>query len=467
MICLASGAVAAIVACGDDGGAHKLPDAPLSDATPDTPDTPQPVRLTILQNGSGVEGVNVYFQNANSSLVAKVPTDANGVAEAVVDPNAFVTVVDPFGQPVPTGGPPPAQIRTVAGVQPGDQLRLVSNIGRQALTLINLSAPQDPNASQFDYRAWSTCLDTLYYESPGLSTGSGSTDRPAGGIDLRNCGATTDLLVESGNGSGASVGYIFKDNIAVANDANIDLQDAYVASGSNELNYSDIPSNVSSIYARNVIATSDGPLWIRDGYVGTGSGGPYPWSYTRPEPAGSTQIFDANMSVGLGSHHVVDWKPVADASTFSLATTLLREFMGNNTYDAATHTATWDEAATGVAPEFAIVEVLNYGTTVSVDWHLAGVPTAGALAFPVLPTEIAQYNIGVDDSPSITDLWTFKVPGGYNAARPFVMSDVDSLSFAAGASGRAVSQQFSDPRVRAKTAKTARPNAAPARTRAR
>src|SRR5687768_1531790 len=113
-------------ACGDDP-VKRLPDGPPQiDALPPPIDTPTgPVTLTITSGTMPVMGIKVYFQNSDSSLVSATETDASGVASATMDPGGYVTAVNPFTRVLPSfGGFAREQIRTFAGVKPGDQLQL-------------------------------------------------------------------------------------------------------------------------------------------------------------------------------------------------------------------------------------------------------------------------------------------------------------------------------------------------------
>lgn len=444
MICLASGAAAAVVACGDDGGANKLPDAPLGSdgATPDTPDPTAPARLTITRDGAGVEGVDVYFQNADYSLVAKVPTDANGVAEARVMPGAFVTVRDPF---TVAAGIRQDDLRTIAGVQPGDRLVLSQNFGAKPVTFMNVIADADPNGSQ--YSLWTNCLElnTKGGAPFGMSVGSGSLDRPQVTLDFQ-CTTTADVLIESGNGSGSSVGWVFVDNAPLTPDGTLDIATAYTASAQVNATFSDIPSEITSVATSTYIATTDGLLWAANNGLGLGSGSAS-WSFARPAPAGSTQIWVDSMFGGAsyGEQQVVDWKPIADPPTFSFANTLLRSFTDGPQFDIASHTVTWSETATGVAPDVAIIEMNAYRDVpnpLAWKWTIAAVPTGASVVYPVLPPDLAGYNAIAGDIPSVFSLKTAKVPGGYNAIRPVALSYDNAVSLVAGATGRIVVQTY-------------------------
>src|SRR4051812_23527284 len=84
-----------LAGCGDDS-AHHLADAPAApDAMVDGP-TSGVVAITISLEGNPRAGIDVYFQAADGSLVAKVPTGAQGVASATMEAGGFVTVVNPF-----------------------------------------------------------------------------------------------------------------------------------------------------------------------------------------------------------------------------------------------------------------------------------------------------------------------------------------------------------------------------------
>jgi len=89
---------------GDDGGVNQLADAPVFDAPDVDAQTSGVVTLTITSGTAGVADVKVYFQNADSSVVAVAMTDANGVASATMEAGGYVTAIDPFAAvSVPTG----------------------------------------------------------------------------------------------------------------------------------------------------------------------------------------------------------------------------------------------------------------------------------------------------------------------------------------------------------------------------
>src|SRR5262245_25587661 len=111
-------ALVLVAGCGD--GKHN-PDA-AADMTVMPDAATGPVTLTITKEGLPVAGVHVYFQNSNSTLVADATTDAAGHASADMAAGGFVTAINPFDTvQAPTSDD---DLRTFAGVKPGDQLVL-------------------------------------------------------------------------------------------------------------------------------------------------------------------------------------------------------------------------------------------------------------------------------------------------------------------------------------------------------
>jgi hypothetical protein len=143
---------------------------------------------------------------------------------------------------------------------------------------------------------------------------------------------------------------------------------------------------------------------------------------------------------------VIDWKPIGDAATMSFANTLLRPYTANPSFDTASSSVVWTEAATGATADVAIVKVNasreGQPSPLSWQWRLAGMPDGASLMFPSLPSELAQFNVTAGDVTNIFDFTSAKVPGGYNAVRPVVLS-VDTLTkLVAGPSGRIVVQDY-------------------------
>jgi hypothetical protein len=76
----------------------------------------EPVAITVTRQSVPLADIPVVFHRADGTLVEAAATDANGRAAAKPGPGGFVTAVTTFAAE--------ADLKTFAGVQPGDQLVL-------------------------------------------------------------------------------------------------------------------------------------------------------------------------------------------------------------------------------------------------------------------------------------------------------------------------------------------------------
>jgi hypothetical protein len=132
----------ALVGCGDDGNSGRLADAPTGsiDAPTDAAGQPDaPVTWTVTNSGLPVPGVRVHFLGSDDAMVATVNTEAAGTASAVVAAGGSVTALDPFL--LAGGGTAPDDIRTFAGVVPGDHLVLTGSLPLISFTRQGTAVP--------------------------------------------------------------------------------------------------------------------------------------------------------------------------------------------------------------------------------------------------------------------------------------------------------------------------------------
>jgi hypothetical protein len=138
---LATLIAATAFACGDDDDDGAQPDAAGdidaaatidADTTPDAtpPDAmipPGEVTLTLLQDTTPLEGVDIVFSNADGTLISHMLTDSAGQATETVPYHAMITVLN---AEVAGVGPSNYFSYTLATVLPGDSITLdVVNIG--------------------------------------------------------------------------------------------------------------------------------------------------------------------------------------------------------------------------------------------------------------------------------------------------------------------------------------------------
>ena len=96
---IASGLLAGVTGCGDDGGIRKLPDAPIEDGPPPVLIASGTVNITtMVRRGSVVantpmEGVLVVAMNADGGLAGTATSDAQGQASVMIRVGATVTAI--------------------------------------------------------------------------------------------------------------------------------------------------------------------------------------------------------------------------------------------------------------------------------------------------------------------------------------------------------------------------------------
>ena len=211
--------------CSDDGKVRRLPDAP----PPEVDASPfGSVSLSVVEGTTPRAGVRVLFQNADSSVVLDTTTGTDGKASAAMAPGGYVTAIDPFGVEQPKGLPVSADLRTFAGVKPGDQLRLVQAAQTTATINVNIVLPISNSA--MEYRVWTNC-------NPNHSIPSqGSGSQPQGVMELTGCGPTTNLLVQAIDFNFGIAGVFYKDSVALADNATLDFStETYVTPPSVEI----------------------------------------------------------------------------------------------------------------------------------------------------------------------------------------------------------------------------------------
>ncbi len=422
-----------VLGCSDDSKPHHLPDAPPPpDAIVDAA-TDGPVTLTITQGTTPRVGIRVLFQAADSSVVSDTTTGTDGKASAVMKQGGFVTTFDPFGIPQ---GAAFADIRTWAGVKPGDQLVLTqSDFATPTTVNVNIVLPIDNNATE--YHVYSQCDTSI----GATITAPGSGGQPMASVPFTGCGATVDLLVESVDANLQPVQQIFKPNVALVEGATIDLMnDTYTAIQDLTVTYMNVPAALSNVSTHLARRTTHGTLREADlgpNLLETGTTNTFTLKL-----ATITNATAATVSTFVGpqftQHVVTDWGP-AGPYTLDATGLFLPDFDGAATLDVAAHAIKWTTSGGSVQPDLVDVTAglnrdLGGGATQSWRWEIVA-PGASQAVFPVLP-DASPYNPMTGDF-GFFDVRTAKVPGGYDAVRANAMS-IDPRVITIGASGRAV-----------------------------
>ncbi len=433
-------ALVLFTACGDDAVRHLGDAPPIPDASVDAAIAPVSLKLTF--DGVPRPGVDVYFQDAASTLIAVVPTGSDGIAAALMEPGGFVTVIDAF--PL-TGKSSPKLVRTFAGVKPGDLLLVDEGYGGPPQLSVTLTVPVDTSASQYD--VYTSCSGKHTLVGAG---GSGGV--PSGTIYMQGCNGFADVLVQTFDYNGQPLGWFYHPDVAVSDQQAITLTDTYATTSTDvTMMFTNVPAEFSSIAFRTVLASPRGP--VSDVVLSTDvTGGAASASFSRPPVTNGISVTALRPlpSNNIGAHTVVQWG-APSVLTIDLANALLPLYTTFPSFTPATHSVSWTAGA-GIAPDLVIGEVSAYRFTgppnASWRWRIVA-PYATTLTLPVLPAAIAEYNIATDDQPSLAELTTAKVPGGYDAVRARLHTIRDAFGlegFVAGATGRIVYETLQNQR---------------------
>jgi len=424
-----------LAACGDDG-VHKLADAPPApdDAQIDAPNSGV-VTLTVIQDGSPRPGVDVYFLNGDNTVVAKMATNAQGVATATMVAGGSVTAIDPFL--IKSSG---HDLRTFVGVKPGDNLHLTQGGTAAQNVEVNFEVVLPGDSFASTYELHSNCGSSYFSANSGSGSGSGSIGGPT---SWYGCGATVDVLLQTFDFNGNAVGAIYKAGVALTEGGTLDLtSSAYTTPLPNStINWSNIPAAYTGLQARVVLASSKGVLSTISLNPGPITAGAASLAFPRPTVTNGIEITQTQPSqTTFAAQGLVDWAPQASTPVaVDVGAGLLATYAAAPSVSGATRTVTWSAGA-GASPDFvwATLRASRPAGKSSTFWDWDIVVPYGSTTFtlPLLPTEVAQYNFAATDSVEVSELITAKVPGGYDAVRGDILTSEGPHQFVTGATGR-------------------------------
>jgi hypothetical protein len=423
--------------CSDDDKVRRLPDAPPPpDSNVDASDF-GPVTLTVLQDDTPQVGITVVFQNADNTLVAETTTGTDGKATAMMRTGGFVTAFNPFVTPQ---GVQETDLRTFAGVKPGDQLQLTADFGGSGTSIdVTVLLPVATGASE--YRVSTNCQ--LDYSIPaGGGSGSGA---PQATMQLSGCGATSNLLVTALGGNANVISSIYKPSVALANNGTIDLtQDTYVAAPDVTFSYTNMPAGAGFVQANPIRATALGTIFF--GFVGAGvNGGAATFTTKVPTIPNALAVTLSSTNTGSTYHLIGEWGPPASTYSLDYGASALPDFAGEPTLDITGHKIAWTNDGGGAQPDLVKVRgfIRRQGQTSQFwRWELAA-PGTNQAVLPVLPAAQASFN-PVEGDTSNFDATMMKVPGGYDAVRATILADGGIQDITGiGVTGKAQQAEFS------------------------
>lgn len=446
--------------CGDDSKVGRLPDAPpppdsaidamvdasidaMVDAPPDTP-APLTVKLTITRNGAAAQSVQVYFQNADNSLVLSVKTNNLGEAETVMEAGGSVTAINPFTTPLPPviGGPSP-QLRTFIGVKPGDHLFLTLNDDLVRAD-VNVTIPEtDAN----DYLVNSTCgAGELRPELANLQVAA-----LTGAISFASGCTTADFLVLARVVSEGTtgVGGVSHPDVDLTSPEGVDLSaDSYTDPVGVTFHYINVSPSTGEIDAAHYLTSPRGMFVESYGGFISRNVESDEASTRFPEPDFATPLAILDSSIERNApHNIISWGPNKPQYDVDLDD-LLPDMTGSPGYDQSVQQVQWSETDDGATPDLSVAEIVVSRPEVqSWQWVVVAPYTRGTLQLPTLPNDGFDFMPGPEDSVDVNDLVNAKVTiaspaaAGYDAVRARILDIHEigtSTSFVTGTEGQVV-----------------------------
>jgi len=397
-------ALAIVAACGHDSNttmpdAGRGVDAPRADAAASadaSPDAPAVglVSASVIQNGVPQVGVHVLFNNADSSLVADIMTDANGSASQQMAAGGFVTAIGPF--PLAST----ADMYTVADVQPGDQLVFAQTVPVTGGGSVSVTTALVPNAA------------TYLMNSP-CAGGSLTplSDRAIGGLVTSGC-TTTGFIIVAADGSGAPLASLYDPSLTVpfGSAFTLDLTaEAYEPAQTATYTVAHVPG--TSVTVAYGVYSAQGFLGST-GTFGPLSAGSASLTLQHLSAAGLTGAVTTSYATNLGGFRITDWLDGGSDYTLDAAALQLPGFETTAVYDLFRQTITWTPRGGTAAPDLVRAQVSFTGDD-NFHWRIVAPYTGGSITFPVL----AGHTPALDDRFTLNDLEVVQVTGGWNAYR--------------------------------------------------
>jgi hypothetical protein len=429
-------ALVVIGACGDDAGNRTIMDAPAIGRDEGMIDGPQisPVTVTVKNSGGPGANIEVYFQNADSTLVATSHTDANGVASQVMVGGGFVTLVNPSPPLPPPGFGGPVNLNTLAtwaGVKPGDHLVFDNSFVSMAVS-VTVTIPFDIADGALSYSLFSTCSNSGMTPIPGPS-GSGGGSTVSQQIFLDGCGGTADVMVVGNDSDGQAISYFYVPAQPINDGDTIDYTaKTYTAATQRAYEFDNNPSTDNSIFVSDRFVTSRGQVFTTN--TNTAGATAMTTMGLPGLPTGATDIIQTEQTVDSTDRNTVAWGPSAADYTVDYGASLVGDFTVDPTFDTGTQTLGWTLGA-GKPVAFSVSSISGQRDAATPwSWQIVG-PSGTQVVLPTLPTDVADFTFMATDTISIDGVDIGYAPGGYDAYRPFAFQGPPNPTGASGIAG--------------------------------
>lgn len=432
------GLLGLLVACG--GSRERTIDAGPPDAAIDTLGPPTAdaaagaVTVSVTVGGIPAANVPVYFQDADSTLVLAVTTDAQGTAGAIIAAGGYVTLIEP------PAGDGRVHLSTFAAVEPGDALHLDLE-PRIALPPVVVDLTVDTAAETSRYDVFTSCGAGVI--APEIPVGPTVT----GTIQLEGCtGGAADIIVMPFDADNNALGAKYYPNRSVdGGPVALDDGAGYPALVNKDFTYSAVPPEISFVGTYHALTTERGLLF--DGSTGNPQAASVTNTMNQPVAPGTTALTATAFVPAanqFGEQLVMDWEPSGGSYALDVSATLIAPYASGGTYDPATHSIAWTEAG-GVQPDVVRAQLGAYRDDIpegrAWSWRIVAPHGGTKVSYPRLPNDGFDFNPAEGDTVSISQLTTARLPAGY--ARAVRERGFDTLKrLITGPSGRLVVQEL-------------------------
>lgn len=391
-------------------------------------DAPPPTVTVIVKHidGSAAALVPVYFQAADSTVIASMETGPAGTATALMPAGGSVTIVDP--DPAPSIAVPDHRLYTWTGVKPGDHLIYDTSGDITDFPIVFFQVPFDTaHAGVVAYDIESSCGGFIATPTP---TGATFTQQ----VQLYGCNGVAEVMVTGLDDASHAVSYFYVPTQTITDQATIDYStQTYTLATTRTFTFTHNDAPNAELDFDDTILSVRGPLFT--GYTAATLADPAIATVAMPvAPVGSSDALHVVQHVPNTKRERLIWGPTVDL-TIDVSTTRIPDFASAPAFDTATHVLAWTTTTTATPHDVAIAQVYASRSTATWTWDIAG-PGANELRFPVIPTDVFDANIVATDTTTILGLAIAKVPNGYDAVRSRVFQFTPTPSGATGAISR-------------------------------
>jgi len=328
------------------------------------------------RDGSSGGGVEVYFQNPDSTLILSTRTFADGTANAFMPDGGFVTVrTTDF------------ELWTWGGVEPGDELVLGAPPVLGADRVVDVRVVADPEAETY----W------LHTSCGNVADITGAQHGPRQ-VNVYECSpGPVDLLVVTRRDNFSLAHFAYRAAVDVVRGGDLVLDAPLQPVLPSLIELTSVPSRFGYFYAHQELRGRDGGIVFDSSSFSTAlipSGqGVGMGQVAIPRPAEATLVTyvdDTNTNNTSSLLHLVEWGPASAPVVLPIDQRIVRSFVGEPMYLPESSAIGWGETSDGQLAEAAIVDVV-FGVASRLRWHVIG-PRAkpeliamGSLRLPVLP----------------------------------------------------------------------------------